>query len=241
MLLSTEALIMLGVLGFYIYDSTLLLFSNEIVFIESFGKWRAYTPSDRWRLMSKFLFLPNPLLAFNLIFTTVLFEESIHSDVELNKINKLKTSLSFIRISIILLIILFFIILPLALFKLGIGNATLIVVLSIYLNIISMLSYVFMNRVDLGINNKVFAAIAFEAIACPPLAINLIRRISLHNINGINPIKFAAENLDSESYNDLIEKLIDKLNEKLDFQEDESSPRSLELIKQKEQLLGSVK
>ncbi len=241
MLLSTEILIMFGVIGFYIYDSTLLLFSNELVFVESFGKWKAYIPSDRWRLMGKFLFLPNPLFAFNLMFKTILFEKNGYSNLDAKGINKLKTTLSFIRITIILLMILFFIILPLALFKLGIGNATLVVVCCIYLTIINMLFYSFIKRVDLGINNKVFAVIAFETLACPPLAINLIRRISLHNIDCINPINFAAENLEKETYNELVENLIEKLNERLEFQEDETSPRSVELIKYREQLLGTLK
>ena len=66
--LSFEALLIIGVLGFYIYDSAILMFSNELIFTKSYGKWSASFPTTRLRVMKKLLFFPNPLTPFNLIF-----------------------------------------------------------------------------------------------------------------------------------------------------------------------------
>jgi hypothetical protein len=236
--LSFEVLLVFGVLGFYLYDSAILLFSNEIIFIESYGKWSVSFPSARWRLMGKLLFFPNPFTPFNLVFLTTWTTKDSSSNNKLKDVSKLLVAMSYLRISVIVLMFLLIIALPIVIFKLGIGTSSLVVLFLIYLTIISMLCYTYFKKEDLGLSNKAFAELAFEALACPPFALNLIRNISLRHLLCKNPVKFAAKRLENEDFKKFIEMLDDKLTEKLELEDEENSPRSIELIKYREKIKG---
>ena len=236
--LSFEALLILGVLGFYLYDSAILLFSNELVFIKSYGKWSVSFPSARWRFMGKLLFLPNPFTPFNLVFLTPWATKDSESKNKSKDISKLLVVMPYLRISVMALMFLLVIALPTVIFKLGIGMPALLVLSLIYLTVINMLYYVYIKKEDLELSNKAFAELAFEAIACPPFALNLIRNISLRHSLCINPVDFAAEKLKNEDFKKFIEMLDEKLPEKLELEDEESSPRSIELIKYREKING---
>jgi hypothetical protein len=234
--LSFEALLILGVLGFYLYDSAILLFSNELVFIKSYGKWSASFPSARWRVMRKLLFFPNPFTPFNLIFLSAWTTKDSSSQNKSSDVSKLLVAMLYLRISVMVLMFLLIIALPMVIFKLGIGTSSLVVLTLIYLTIINMLFYAYFKKKDLGLSNKAFAELAFEALACPPFALNLIRNISLRHSLCKNSVKFAAKELENEDFKKFIKMLDEKLTEEIELEDEENSPRSIELIKYREEI-----
>ena len=238
--LSFEVLLILGVLGFYLYDSAILVFSNELIFVESYGRWSVSLPSARWRLMGKLLFFPNPLKADSLIFRSAWSTTNYYSNPELEDMSKLLAPMGFLRILVLLLKVLLAIVLPFVMFRLGTGVEFLMVLFLMYFTIISMLCCVYIKRTNLGLDKKAFASLAFDAIACPPFAINLLRKISLRHVLCKNPIEFAAKKLEPHSFKRFVEELDKKLSEELECEDEENSLRSIELIKYRENLLGML-
>ncbi len=238
--LSFEALLILGVLGFYLYDSAILVFSNELIFVESYGRWSVSLPSSRWRMMGKLLFFPNPLTADNLIFRTTWSTADNPSNPELEDMSKLLAPVSYLRILVMVLMVLLAIVFPFVIFRLGAGVDFLKVLFLIYFTIINMLCYIYIKRVNLGLDKKTFATLAFDALACPPFAINLLRKISLRHMLCKNPVEFAAKKLEPEAFKRFIEELNKRLSEELECEDEENSPRSLELVKYREKLIGML-
>jgi hypothetical protein len=237
--LSFEVMLILGVIGFYLYDSAVLTFSNELIFIESYGKWYATFPSNRWQIMRKLLYFPNPLTPDNLIFraTWTTTDNDTNSDVD---ISKFIAPMSYLRILIMVLMVLLVIALPTVMFQFGTGALFLKTLFLIYFTILNMLAYVYFKKVNLGLDNKSFASLAFDSLACPPFAINLLRKISLRHTLCNNPLEFAKKELKPESFKRFIEELNQKVSEELDSENDENNSRSLELINYREKLLGML-
>jgi hypothetical protein len=235
-----EALLILGVLGFYLYDSAILLFSNQLVFIKSYGKWSVSFPSGRWRLMGKLLFFPNPFTPFNLVFLAAWTTKDSASKSESKNVSKLLVAIPYLRISVMVLMFLLIIALPIVIFKLGIGTSSLVILSLIYLTIINMLCYAYIKKEDLGLSNKAFAELAFEALICPPFALNLIRNISLRHLLCKNPVKFSAEELENEDFKKFIGVLVEKLTEEFELEDEEDSLRSIELINYREKIKGMI-
>lgn len=237
--LSFEALLILGVLGFYLYDSALLVFTNELIFVESYGRWSVSLPSARWRVMGKLLFFPNPLTADNLIFRTTWSTIDTGPNLDVDT-TKLMAPMSYLRTLIIILMVLLVVVLPIVMFKFGAGIGFLKVLFLIYATILNMLVYVYFKKADLGLDNKAFASLAFDSLACPPFAINFLRKISLRHELCNNPIEFAAKKLEPEKFKRFVEELNKKLEEELECEDEESSTRSIELIKYREKLMGML-
>ena len=166
MSLSFEVLLLLGIFFFYIYDSAILLSSEQIFFIESLGRWSASLPSTRWRIMGKMLHIPNPATPYNLLFVASLVEPSGTSRVKSKDMTNLMANVNYIKVFVMLLMLLMLIALPLVTYKQGLGFIALIILLLIYLIIIVMLCYIYIKKEIYGLSKTNFIALAFESIAC---------------------------------------------------------------------------
>ena len=127
-------------------------------------------------------------------------------------------------------------VLPVVMFRFGTRFEFLFVLLLIYLTIVTMLVLVYRKRERLGLDNKAFASLAFDSLACAPFAINLLRKISLRYTLCNNPVEFAAKRLEQKSFVQLVESLDKKISEELEH-EKEGSPRSIELMHYRGKLL----
>ena len=66
--ISFETLLVLGILGFYLFDSAMLLYFNEFAIVKSSSAWAFACPASRWRIRGKTPYLPNPLTPGNPLF-----------------------------------------------------------------------------------------------------------------------------------------------------------------------------
>ena len=236
--LSTEALIVLGVIAFYIYDSAILVYSNNLVFSESFGRWFVFFPSESWRISGKLLFIPNPLIPCNLLFLSNWTTSERLSEDKLNNLLELINAARPLRIVVMSLMILLIIILPLSIFNYGVGFITLMSLLLIYIIILGMLIYTFLYRRKLGLDTKVFFSLAFEAISCPPFALNIIRKITLRQQPCSCSIEFASKYLEVKDSKEFCNKLHQKITEELLDEDNESSSPNNALKKYRDKLLS---
>lgn len=220
MALSFEFWIALGLISFYLYDSAVLMFANEIVFFEAHGRWFISFPTDRWRVMGKRLFFPNPLAPNYLMFIVPWSAtENFHGTDSENTLEFIST-IRCLRLAVMLLMLLLVCILPLVILTWGIGSTALITLVVSYLLVIAMLFYTYGKREKLGLTKKQVLSISFEAISCPPFAINLIRKLTIRRSNMNCSVEFAFKVLEPEDFKKFTEELDQVLSEKLECESD---------------------
>ncbi|HEU0188091.1 MAG TPA: hypothetical protein VFR06_09390 [Gallionellaceae bacterium] len=226
---SYEFLLVLGVAGFYLYDSAMLLCFNELVLVESRGKWSFACPDSRWKIRRKHPYLPNPLAPHRHLFRQAWSVEQPRPAPGTDRsVSQFVSALRPFGIWAGALFAEMLIVLPLVIFLLGTGTAFFITLLIIYLTIVVALVLVYLRRKTLGLAGKGFSSLAFDALACPPFAINLVRKISLGSGLRLDPVEFARRHLEHQQFESLVKALLGRVDEELEV-EDEDSPRGKKL------------
>jgi hypothetical protein len=126
--------------------------------------------------------------------------------------------------------------LPLALFFYGAGIMFLTIALSTYTIILAMLAALYPKQSRLGLSLKQYFIIAFDCIACPPFAINLVRKISWQYKLNFSPLEFAIHQLSKNDFSKFAQVLISRLDEQILF-EDVNTIRSDKLQSFKSRLM----
>ena len=222
---SSEILIVLGVVGFYLYDSAMLLYSNEFVLIEAHGAWTFRYPQGDWQLLGRTPYLPNPLTPYAAIFRVSWSPSNLgEQHQEDPKLQEFTSALNPLRYIVVVLLVLLVGELPLLLLHFGVNLGVLVLVGVVYLTIIAMLLIVFLRRRVLQLSSRACGALAVELLACAPFAINTLRRIAVSRSIAGDPIRFARERLSTESFAKLVSLVCGRLDEALEL-EDEGSER----------------
>ena len=229
MMPSFEALLVVGIVGFYLYDSAMLLYSNELVYVKTLGRWSFVKPATHWQLMGRFPHVPNPLTPNQFMLRVIWNRES--SPVPENLMAELQEFTQVLKplhyLTVLLLATLLFS-LPIVLLRWGTGTIFMALVLLSYLNVVIMLMFVYRKRDALRITGKTFRGLAFESLACVPFAINLVRKISLQYPFRGGAIEFAQQAFSAQIFGRLIQALLSRIDEELAI-EDEDSRRARDL------------
>ena len=236
--LSFEILLLIGILGFYLYDSLMLLYFNEVVFSLGFNGWVVSNPIGRWRIAGRKPYIPNPIVPFSPIFRLTWSKENMGiGENNIDEFNIFLKELKSIGYPVIALMYLIFLCIPIALLKFGAGMQLLIIMCSIYLTIGFALILIYRKRDLLKITNKVYWSIVFDAIACPPFSINIVRKISLNYPITRDALEFGNSQLNDKEFRIFIESINLKLDEELES-EAQNSPKALSIKKYKSILTG---
>lgn len=179
----------LGAIAFYLYDSAQLLWHNELVYLHGAGRWRAAGPSTvSW--WGRRLYLPNPLLpqrpGFKVLWS-LSDTRPAAPPVPAEFLRALRP-IGFIGVLLCGLLVL----LPLISWTLGTGLVMLLLFAAYYLLVLLALAFVLARRATLRLSGPACASLAFDALACAPFAINLVRRIALRRGLDGDPVAFAA-------------------------------------------------
>lgn len=190
-----ELLLPLGALAFYLYDSTMLLYSNELLLDGGAARWR-FNAGSNFFLAGKRLCLPNLLEPQRALFR-VAWSETDRRDAQETpaQLQQFIAALRSLRPLVLLLLVLLLAGLPLSGLVFGAGFAMLAVIGAYYLVTIAGLIVVQRRRQALGLTTRDVLATAFDALACPPFAINLLRKLCLRRGIGGNALAFAADAL----------------------------------------------
>ena len=195
---SFEVWLVLGVVGFYLYDLIMLLSINELLLTKSDKGWSYKFPEFSYQLLRKYLLLPNPLTPDVAIFR-VSWPKEPSSSANDNRLVDFISILEPIQASINTLLLLLLLFIPMVSLVYGSGTKLLIIFGMIYIFILTALVYIFNNRDKLYLSNGKFLSLAFESIACPPFALNMVRKISLNYPNLGDPAHFAKHMFDGTS------------------------------------------
>lgn len=184
-----------GAAAFYLYDSALLLWQNELVYQRSGRRWIVQGGSAM-RLQGRRLFLPNPLLAHRPHFLVCWSKEDPPARAQVGE--EPAGFLQAVRPIAILnmLHVLLLVALPVALWSTGAGILALAVFALFYLNTFAALAITWRRRSQFALPAGRFWLLALDCIACAPFAANLTRRLALrHGLAG-DPLRFAARHFD---------------------------------------------
>lgn len=163
----------------YICDSLLLLYVNEgILTTKGRSEWRILFGSETAGIRGRNLFLPNPFVLHRPLFR-LSWQFERHVAIRAEDWDKRRRTFSVLAPLLYGLAVLLFGMLPFALFF-SVGDSILLITLVLlYLHIFGCIAWVYLNRKILGLSNTKFFTLAFECLVCPPIALNLIRRLSL--------------------------------------------------------------
>ena len=195
--LSTESQLILAALVFYFYETSILIFENEALLSYS-GKnnWIVKSARNGLSFGGKYLFIPNFFMLhrpiYRLNWDLIDLNLDLPADFEKNKL--FFSDLNFVVYGSAISIFFF---LPVGLF-LKQNNSTLLLILcNIYLNSSIAIYLLYKNSKKLNIDSKVIRKLAIECFLCPPVTMNLIRRLSLNKPVGITSLN-AAYNFSDE-------------------------------------------
>lgn len=215
MLIPDEVLLAVGAVGFYVVDSIVFLRVNEFVFLRSRNRWKYVWPSSNWTLLGRALYVPNPLrpdvAAFRVFWTDSALDGGSNDEV----VARLLTAIRNLRYLIQLLLLIFALFIA-ALISHHARIELLLILLGVfYFDIFLILLFIYLRSEILGVSTKSCVQLSFEAIVCPPLALNLLRKVTLNFEVSGDPIDFAARSFDAHVIQKLLAKMLDKVDEKL--------------------------
>jgi hypothetical protein len=177
----SEQLLPAGAIAFYLYDSLLWLFGDELVLIRGARRWSFAAGSD-WLLLRRRLYLPNPFTPQRLLWRacwSAASQDGAATDLAAQA--AVWQLLRPLRVLVLVLLVLIVVALP----ALVAGGATPLWLLALLAAIYGIAGvaviWIWRQRAALGLSARACRALSLDAIACPPFAINLVRKIALRS------------------------------------------------------------
>lgn len=209
----------LGIVAFYLFDSSKLLYRDEVMFTRSGGRWRFHLPGDRWLLLGRSLYVANPLTPYAAM-VRARWHPELSPDSGNGSTNMHATRLLAVRCLATALLVVTVIALPASLSYFG-SPGSLAVLVFVYILIVALLIGIHRHRGTLGLTSRQFWALASDALLCAPFAINAFRKLTLQTISPRDALVFATEVLDDEQLRIFVTALIDRLDADLRFHDDD--------------------
>lgn len=180
--------------GLYLYDSAILMFSNEALLIpRAKDHWLVGFGSNRTTFKGKGIYIPNPFFPVQPLFKLMWnFEGEAKGFVRPWIANRA----GYGRLAPLVwsLAVLTFILLPLVLFK-RLGDTLILLNFGlIYANVLFIMLALWLNRERFELTHRALVAMSLDLLVCPPFALNIIRRLSLR-VNVTEDLIHAAQRL----------------------------------------------
>jgi hypothetical protein len=220
MRLPEEVLLMILVIGLYLYDSAKLLYFNEGVLIPVGKAWKVKFGLRELRIGGKELFIPAPWLLHRPMFRLCWRYDSTAAEFCLENWQAKTNVLTMLPIFVWGIALALFLLLPLGFFtKMGYGMLYLAMAI-LYLNIVCLMIYIWRHRVHLNQSNKQVGKLAFEYLTCPPFALNVIRTMSSNQNIGEDLVTVARNLQDSDRWAETRRELTLRLDEEIEITEE---------------------
>lgn len=229
MRISFEAWLVIGIYGFYLFDSFKLLHHNQLIICREYRGWKIICPDSSWQILRKIPYIFNPFLPNFSIFCGNWSAAADASNVDVStKLDEFSDAVYPLNYFVMILLAMMCIFMPLTLFYYGAGFVFFTITLSTYTVILIMLAVLYTKKSKLGLSSKNYLSAVFDCVACPPFAINLVRKITWQYKIDFSPIEFATNKLSREDLSKFSKLLISRLDEQLLF-EDDNTDRSEKL------------
>jgi hypothetical protein len=174
-----ELLLPAGAIAFYLYDSLLWLYGDELVLIRSARRWDCAAGPD-WLLLRRRLYLPNPFTPQRLLWRACWSAASRSgAPTDLAALGGLHARLWPLRVVVVIELLLVVVALPACVLAGASPLVLLVLLAAIYLVAGAAVAWIWRCRATLGLSARACRSLSVDALACPPFAINLVRKISL--------------------------------------------------------------
>ena len=205
----------LGAIAFYWYDSLLWLYGDELVLIRRARRWDHAAGSDRL-LFRRRLYLPNPLTPQRPMWRACWSEFSTRDRfTDLSALASLVQTLRPLRALVTVLWLLIVLALPVVVVSGARPSILLALLAAVYSVAAIAVGWLWRQRAVLGLSTRSCRALSFDALACPPFAINLVRKISLQTMIKGELMAQARGAFDQPALESLRATLIRRVNELL--------------------------
>lgn len=192
--LDAELLLALGIWGFYLQDSASLLHFDDLLVSGGRRGWRVWTGSEM-EMRGRFLFLPNPLLPGQTVFRASWLDPAASPADGPRSLLRFTRRLMPLRVGCNVAGCLLLVVIPWILLTTGNPVWLLGALIGCSAATLGMLLHLFSIRKKIGLETRSLAKLAIESLLCPPLAINLYRKLCLRRPFKGDPALFAARQL----------------------------------------------
>ncbi len=223
-----EILLLIGMAGLYLYDSAILLRSDEGVLMSSLrGRWSIHFGSERLTLRGKEPFFPNPLLPHRPVFQLRWQLEAAGSQAT-PWTPPLFALYRFLFPLIWVMAAALFVLIPAGLFS-RLGNVAVAAgIVLFYTTALLAIGYVWSKREALGLEPRQIGALAFETLTCPPFGLNMARHISRRAVIAEDLLSVARRQLSAADWQQALPEVIKRIDNAIAW-EDEGTPRAADL------------
>jgi hypothetical protein len=238
-----ELILVLAIVGLYLYDSVLMLAPDEGVLVQARGSkegsWRAGFGVQNYKLAGREPYLPSPLAPHRRLYR-LRWSATAEGMPDAPFIASLDNDVHFawLRWCTLLMAGALFLLLPLGLLSrvgLEIAAAGLLV---FYASALAAVWHVHRNLAAFGISKAVFVTIAVQCVACPPFGLNIVRKLCAATKPSADLIATAALLLRPEELEEMRRQCRSRLDELIELGE-EGTPQSLAMIEQRARLAPS--
>ncbi len=179
MIFSNEVMLTLLLVGIYLFDCLILLYSDELLLERRLNnRWHPLFGSNKWLLAQKEPLLLNPATPWRLVLRRRWYSQSANEleageqEINIACIDMAAKFATLLMVMMIVILPIFLLVVPVTLLKIT-------VIICCYALVISVIVSLARNYKPLGISKAECIKICFEAVACPPLCINLPRKFYL--------------------------------------------------------------
>jgi hypothetical protein len=198
-----ELLLPLGAVGLYLFDSALLLYSNELLLLPRSRGW-GFAEGSTLLVAGRRVYLPNPLTPgtpqLRVRWSEADPRQEQEEGGELDRFFRALRPVQYLVMALLVILLA----LPVELLLYGTGIELLAVIAAFYLVTLATLACIFARRRELRVSGRSFLALCFDSLACAPFAINLVRKLALRRALVGNPIAFAARTFEPAVFSSLI-------------------------------------
>lgn len=230
MTISVETLLIAGILCFYLFDSAILLYSNEIVITEHKGRFFASTGSNL-QIRGRYFYMPGPHTPHHALFKGSWTWNDLGSGKEfVPHLLHFTEALAVSKKACLLLAFLLLVALPVLLLSSASPLLLLVLLGLVYLSIAVAVYSCWTRRLDLELTKRDVALLAAEAFCCPPFAINLVRKLCQKRGLRQDALTLAERLMPATRRSPLLAAVEGRAQLNIDF-EDVSSARYEEMIR----------
>jgi len=188
-----------GALLLYLFDSSLLLYGDELLFASGPGGWHNVAGGGQL-LLGRRLLLPNPLLPaarlLRVCWSRASAEVVVHESPgpatpERVETMEFRRALHPLQFGVVVLLLLIAVALPALLFVFGQGLEVLLLLAAIYTLNLLMAAWLWRVRARLDLGKRACLLLTVDLLLCPPFAVNLVRKVSLQQQATGDPLTFA--------------------------------------------------
>lgn len=225
MIIPTEAQVFGLAFALFIFDSLLLLYVNEgILTTKGRAGWRMMFGSEAAGIRGQNLFCPNLFVLHKPLFrlSWQFDKSSVTPEEDSQAWQNRRFIYSTLTPMIYALAVTLFGIMPLALFFYPSDTLLLLCLGFAYLNLIGCIAWLYWKRDVIGLSNKKLFSLSFECLVCPPIALNLVRRLSIQTQTNQDLISVACHLLAPADWAAAKLKFLKQLDQQIVGEEEDS-------------------